>query len=49
LGLIWSDLWEEPFFRIGVAFKLVLIIFLVPTIQQEWFVPFIVNWLENPT
>ena len=49
LGLIWSDLWEEPFFRIGIAFKLILIIFLVPSIQQEWFVPFIVNWIENPT
>ena len=49
LGLIWSDLWKEPFFRIGIAFKLILIIFLVPSIQQEWFVPFIVNWIENPT
>ena len=25
-----------------------LIIILLPTIQQEWFVPFIVNWIENP-
>ncbi len=49
LGLIWSELWAEPLFRLGVAFKLLLIFFLLPTIQQEWFVPFIVNWIESPT
>ena len=49
LELIWSDLWKEKLFRLGVLIKLVLIIALVPTIQQEWFIPFIVNWIENPT
>ncbi len=49
LGLIWSDLLREPIFRIGVAVKLFLIIFLVPEIQQGWFIPFFTNWFENPT
>ncbi len=49
LGLIWHDLWSDSFFRIGVAIKFVLIIFLLPEIQQQWFVPFIINWIENPT
>ena len=49
LGLIWSDLWREKLFRIGIVIKIILIIALMPTIQQEWFIPFIVNWIENPT
>ncbi len=49
LGLIWSDLWREKLFRIGIAIKIILIIALIPTIQQEWFIPFIVNWIESPT
>ena len=49
LGLIWSDLWREKLFRIGIATKIILIIALMPTIQQEWFIPFIVSWIENPT
>ena len=49
LELIWSDLWREKLFRIGIVIKIVLIIALMPTIQQEWFIPFIVNWIENPT
>jgi uridine kinase len=49
LGVIWSDLLSEPIFRIGIVIKVILIIFLIPEIQYEWFVPFIVNWIENPT
>jgi uridine kinase len=49
LGLIWSDLWSEKLFRIGIVIKIILIIALMPTIQQEWFIPFIVNWIESPT
>ena len=49
MGLIWSDLCREKLFRIGVVIKIILIISLIPTIQQEWFIPFIVNWIENPT
>jgi len=32
-----------------MVIKLFLIIFLVPEIQQGWFVPFFINWFENPT
>ena len=49
LGLIWSDLCKEKLFRIGIVIKIILIIALMPTIQQEWFIPFIVGWIESPT
>ena len=49
LGLIWSELWVEPLFRLGFLVKLFLIIFLLPNIQVEWFVPFIINWIEKPS
>ncbi len=49
LELIWSDLLREKLFRIGIATKIILIIAFMPTIQQEWFIPFIVNWIESPT
>jgi len=48
LGLIWSNLWSEKLFIVGLAIKLILIIALTPLIQQELFVPFIVNWVQNP-
>ena len=48
LELIWLDLWREKLFRIGILFKIIFIIILSPVIQQEWFIPFIVNWIENP-
>jgi len=49
LGLIWRDLWSDSYFRIGIAIKFLLIVFLLPEIQRQWFVPFIINWIENPT
>ena len=48
LGLIWHDLVRENLFQIGFLVKTALIFFLIPTIQSEWFVPFIINWLNNP-
>ena len=48
LGLIWSNLWTEKLFLAGLAIKLILIIALTPLIQQELFVPFIVNWIQSP-
>lgn len=48
LGLIWHDLWLDSFFRIGIAVKFFLIIVLLPEIQQQWFVPFVINWIESP-
>ena len=48
LGLVWSDLIREKTFQFGVLAKLLLLFFLFPEIQEEWFVPFIVSWIENP-
>ena len=48
LGLIISDLLKEPFFIIGLVLKILLIIVFIPTIHSDWFVPFMVNWIENP-
>ena len=48
LGLIVSELLGDRLFLFGVVIKLVLILLLLPKIQQEWFVPFVVSWIENP-
>ena len=48
LGLVWADLFREKIFHLGILIKFFLIIALFPVIQQEWFVPFIVNWFEGP-
>ena len=49
LVLIWPDLFREKLFQIGFLVKVILIFLLIPTIQQEWFIPFIVNWFNNPS
>jgi len=49
LGLILSELWNDRLFQIGILIKVIFVIAFIPTIQQEWFVPFIVNWIEDPT
>lgn len=49
LELIWSNLLKERLFLIGFAVKILFILALMPIIQLEWFIPFIVNWFENPT
>ena len=48
MGLIWNNLRREPLFQIGLAIKLFFIIIIVPKIQQDWFLPFMINWFENP-
>ena len=48
LGLISADLFREKLFQIGFIFKATLIILLLPISQQEWFLPFIVSWIEKP-
>ena len=48
LAMIWTSLWRDPLFFVGLALKVILIIFLLPTIQQEWFVPFITGWIQSP-
>ena len=47
LGLVWADLLREKIFYLGILVKFFLIIGLYPVIQSEWFVPFIVNWIEG--
>ena len=37
LGLIWSELWVDPLFRLGILIKFCLIVLLLPIIQFEWF------------
>ena len=39
---------QEPLFQLGLLIKVLLIVFLVPQTQEKWFVPFIINWIENP-
>ena len=48
LGLIWSELYKEKLFQIGLLIKAILVIFILPLSQQEWFIPFMVNWIESP-
>jgi hypothetical protein len=49
LDVVWSDLFREKIFLVGLIFKIALIIFFIPEIQQEWFVPFIVEAIESPS
>jgi len=48
LGVTWSDLIGDRLFVVGLAIKSILIFALFPTIQIEWFVPFVVNVIEHP-
>ena len=49
LGVTWSDLIRDRLFVAGLVIKLILIFAFIPTIQTEWFVPFIVDAIENPS
>jgi len=49
LGLIWTDLFRERFFQLGLIIKLFLVFFLIPDVQTEWFIPFISSWFDNPS
>jgi uridine kinase len=45
----WNFFWRDPFFLIGLLVKTMLIFLIVPTIQEQWFVPFVVSVIEQPT
>jgi uridine kinase len=45
----WKYLWSDPFFRIGLLAKMILILLIIPTVQEQWFVPFVVSAIEQPT
>ena len=49
LGLIWSDLLKDNWFRIGLLVKLAFIVLLTPVIQQDWFLPFLLQFFESPS
>lgn len=45
----WRSLWCEPLFRAGLLVKMALIFLCLPVIQEQWFVPFVVSVIEQPT
>ena len=48
MGIILNNLRREPLFQTGLAIKLFIIIIFIPKTHQDWFLPFIINWFENP-
>ena len=49
-----ARLWQDPMlrtfeFRAGLLLRLLLIVLLVPTIQQRWFVPFLDHAIAHPS
>ncbi len=49
LGLIWPDLLRDRMFIIGLILKLAFILLLIPEVQEEWFVSFMVQTFEHPS
>ncbi len=49
LGLIFPDLVRDKIFLLGLAIKLLFIVFFIPEIQADWFVSFMVQTFENPS
>jgi uridine kinase len=47
LGLIFPDLVRDKIFLLGLAIKLLFIVFFIPEIQVDWFVSFMVQTFEN--
>jgi uridine kinase len=43
-----NRLWRDPIFKTGLLLKVLLIIFLVPELQQSGFVPFLVHAVTHP-
>lgn len=49
MGRAIRQLVREPLFLIGLAARLILIIMIVPVTHGDWFVPFIDNFINNPS
>lgn len=49
LEVIWSDLKTDKWFRVGLTVKLAFVILLIPVIQQQWFLPFMLHIYEAPS
>ena len=43
------DTFSDKRFLIGLSLKLLFITLVSPVIQENWFVPFVVHFLENPS
>jgi uridine kinase len=44
-----SRLWRDPVFKAGLLLRIVLVVLLVPLIQQTWFVPFVAHAISHPS
>ncbi|ATE73886.1 phosphoribulokinase/uridine kinase [Lysobacter capsici] len=44
-----NRIWRDPVFRLGLLFKVALVVLLVPQIQQAWFVPFVQHAIAQPS
>ena len=49
LGIIINDLFSEKRFIFGLVIKLIFLICFYPIIQENWFVPFVISFLDNPS
>jgi uridine kinase len=43
------DFIRHPVFKVGLVLRILLIIFCVPWVQTEWFVPFLTQSFSNPS
>jgi uridine kinase len=49
MGMICAKLWRSRAFRLGLAVRLLAAAFVVPQVQQSWFVPFVRHWILAPS
>jgi len=49
LGIIVNDLFSEKRFILGLFVKLIFLVCVYPIIQGNWFVPFVVSFLSDPS
>ena len=49
LGIIVNNLFSENRFLFGLFIKLIFLVCIYPIIQENWFVPFVVSFLNDPS
>ena len=49
LGIIVNNLFSENRFLFGLFIKLIFLVCVYPIIQDNWFVPFVVSFLNDPS
>ena len=47
--MIYSHIKQDTYFRVGLLLKIAAILFFEPIIQENWFIPFIINFIEDPS